>query len=100
MPLFVLLTKLTGTCKQKLRDEPEILDEICSKLESCDQSGFPQLATLGQYNFVNIIDVKNEKMIYKMALDLNSSGDVETVVMPAILMKEYLSEVKRMEKTN
>ena len=99
MPLFVLLTKLTGACKQKLRDEPEILEEICSKLEGCDQSGSPQLATLGQYNFINIIDVENEKTVYRLALELNSRGDVETIVMPALPMKEYLDEVKKMKET-
>jgi uncharacterized protein with GYD domain len=96
MPLFVLLTKLTGACKQKLRDEPEILEEICNKLEGCDQKGFPQLATLGQYNF---IDVENEKTVYRLALELNSRGDVETIVMPALPMKEYLNEAKKMKVT-
>ncbi len=97
MPLFVLLTKLTGACKEKLRDEPEILEDICSKLESCDQSGLPQLATLGQYNFINIIDVEEEKTAYRLALELNSRGDVETTVLPALLMKDYLGEVRKMK---
>ena len=97
MPLFVLLTKLTGACKEKLRDEPEILEDICSKLESCDQKGLPQLATLGQYNFINIIEVENEKTAYRLALELNSRGDVETTVLPALLMKDYLDEVKKMK---
>ena len=96
MPLFVLLTKLTGKCKQKLRDDPEILEEICSKLEGCDQMGFPQLATLGQYNFVNIVEVEDERTAYKLSLDLNSRGDVETMIMPALPLGEYLSEIKRM----
>jgi uncharacterized protein with GYD domain len=100
MPLFVLLTKLTGECKQKLRDEPEILEEICSKLGSCDQERFPQLATLGQYNFINIIEVENEKTVYGLALELNSRGDIETTIMPALPIKEYLNEVKKMKDAN
>jgi uncharacterized protein with GYD domain len=100
MPLFVLLTKLTGSCKQRLRDEPEILEEICNKLGSCDQKKFPQLATLGQYNFINIIEVENEKTVYALALELNSRGDVETTIMPALLMNEYLNEIKRMKDAN
>ncbi|MBW1668637.1 MAG: GYD domain-containing protein [Deltaproteobacteria bacterium] len=95
--MFVLLTKLTGACKEKLRDEPEILEDICSKLESYDQSGLPQLATLGQYNFINIIDVEEEKTAYRLALELNSRGDVETTVLPALLMKDYLGEVRKMK---
>lgn len=89
MPLFVLLTKLTVACKQKLRYEPEILEEICSQLEGCNQHDFPQLATLGEYNFVNIIEVENEETAYNMSSELNSRGDVETMVMPALVLSEY-----------
>ncbi len=96
MPLFVLLTRLTGECKQRLRDDPEILEEICGRLGGCDKGGYPQLATLGQYNFVNIVDVEDERTVYKLSLELNSRGDVEMVVMPALPLGDYLGEVKRM----
>lgn len=96
MTLFVILTKLTGACKRKLKDEPEILEEICRKLEDCDQGGLPQLATLGPYDFINIVDVEDERTAYRLSLELNSRGDVETMVMPAIPLKEYLSDVQRM----
>ena len=56
--------------------------------------------TLGQYNFINIIDVENEKTVYRLALELKSKGDVETIVMPALPMKEYLCEVKKMKNNN
>jgi uncharacterized protein with GYD domain len=95
MPIFVLLTKLTGKCKQRLRDEPEILEEICSKLGGCDEGNLPQLATLGQYNFVNIVEVDDEKTAYKLSMELNSRGDTETTVLPALPMVEYLKEIKK-----
>jgi uncharacterized protein with GYD domain len=100
MPLFVLLTKLTGKCKQKLRDEPEILEEICNKLGGCDKGYLPQLATLGQYNFVNIVKVDDEKTAYTLSLELNSRGDTETIVLPAMPIEEYLKEIKKMTKNN
>ncbi|GAH64960.1 unnamed protein product [marine sediment metagenome] len=36
-------------------------------------------------------------MAYKMSSELNSRGDVETIVMPALALSEYLSEVKRIK---
>ena len=98
MPLYVLLTKLTGKCMQKLRDEPEILEEICIKLGGCDKGNLPQLATLGQYNFVNIVEVDDEKTAYKLSLELNSRGDTETIVLPPMPIDEYLQEIKKMSK--
>ena len=100
MPLFGLLTKLKGSCIQKLRDEPEILQDICSKIGGCDKGHYPQLATLGQYNFVNIVEVDDEKTAYKLSLELNSRGDIETLVLPALPIEEYLEEIKKMTKTD
>ena len=98
MPLFVLLTKLSGACKDRLRGEPEILDEICEKLEVCEIGDLPQYATLGEYNFVNLIDLKDEEMVYGLALELNSIDGVETVVLPALPMDEYKKIIKKMKK--
>lgn len=96
MPLFVLLTRLTGECKQKLREEPAVLEEICKKLGDCDRGSLPQLAVLGPYDFVNLVKVENEKTVYKLQMDLNSRGDIETIVMPAISLKEYRETVQSM----
>ena len=98
MPLFILLTKLTGAYKEKLREQPEILEEICNKLETCSQSGLPQYATLGEYTFVNIIELENEKTVYGLALELNSVKGVETIVLPAISLQEYKMEVEKIKK--
>jgi uncharacterized protein with GYD domain len=98
VPLFILLTKLSGACKDRLRGQPEILDEICGKLEACEAGNLPQYATLGEYNFVNVIDLKDEKMVYGLALELNSIDGVETVVLPALPMEEYKKIIQKMKK--
>lgn len=96
MPIFVLLSTLTGECKERLRNEPEILCGICKKLESCRTNNLPQLATLGPYNFINIVDVEKEEDIYRMSTELNSLGTMKTTIMPAIPLEEYLSVIKKM----
>ena len=98
MPIFVLLSTLTGECKEKLSTEPEILRDICNKLKECHTNTMPQFATLGPYNFVNILEVESEKAIYRISAELNSRGTLKTTVMPAIPLKEYLSEIKKMTK--
>ena len=98
MPLFVLLSTLTSECKEKLRSEPEMLVDICNKFKECNMDALPQLATLGPYNFVNIVEVESDKAIYRISAQLNSLGTIKTIVMPAISLKEYLSEIKKMTK--
>ena len=98
MPIFILLSTLTVECKERLRNEPDILVDICNKLKECHMNALPQFATLGPYNFVNIVEVESEKAIYRISAELNSLGTIKTTVMPAIPLKEYLSEIKQMAK--
>jgi len=95
MPIFVLLSTLTGECKERLRNEPEILYDVCKKLKSCRMNTLPQLATLGPYNFVNIVNVENEEDIYRISAELNSLGTMKTTIMPALPLDEYLSVIKK-----
>lgn len=67
-----------------MRDDTEILEEICGKLGGCDGKDYPQLAISEQYDFVNIVDVEDERMVNRLSLELSSRGDVETVVIPAL----------------
>lgn len=98
MPLFVLLSVLTNECKKRLRDEPEILMDICYKLRECHAQNLPQLATLGPYNFINIVETESEEIIYRISAELNSLGTMKTIVMPALPLNKYLSEIKKMAK--
>jgi len=98
MPLYVLLSTLTSECKEKLRSEPDILVDICNKFKECKMDTLPQLATLGPYNFVNIVEVESDKAIYGISAELNALGTINTIVMPALPLKEYLSEIKKMAK--
>lgn len=95
MPIFVLLSTLTDKCKERLRNEPEILYDICEKLKGCHMNTLPQLATLGPYNFVNIVNVENEEDIYRISAELNSLGTMKTTIMPALSLDEYLSVIKK-----
>lgn len=98
MPIFVLLSTLTGECKERLRNEPEILLDICNKIMDCHTDTLPQLATLGPYNFVNILEVDSEEVIYRISAELNSQGNIKTTVMPALPLKEYLSKMKKIAR--
>lgn len=98
MPLFVLLSTLTSECKEKLRNEPDMLVDICNKFKECNMDALPQFATLGPYNFVNIVEVESDKAIYRISAELNSLGTIKTIVMPALPLKEYLSEINKMAK--
>jgi uncharacterized protein with GYD domain len=47
---------------------------------------------------LNIVEVESENAIYRISAELNSLGTIKTTVLPAIPLKEYLSEIKKMTK--
>jgi uncharacterized protein with GYD domain len=53
-----------------------------------------QFATLGQYNFVNIVETETEEAVYKLSMKLNSRGDLDTIVLPEIPLKNYINDIK------
>jgi uncharacterized protein with GYD domain len=58
----------------------------------------PQFATLGPYNFVNIVEVESDKAIYGISAELNALVTIKTIVMTALPLKEYLYKINKMAK--
>ena len=100
MPVFVLLSTLTDEFKEKLRNEPELLLDVCCKMEGYNQDILSQIVTLGPYNFLNIVEVKDEKAIYRISEEMDSTGNMKTLVMPALPLREYVEKVKNCLKSH
>ena len=49
-----------------------------------------QYALLGPYDFVNILEAKDNKAITKMALELGARGTLQTLTMAAMSLDDFL----------
>ena len=66
MPTYILLTTLTAQGLQTLRSNPERLREVNKDVEELGARVVHQWMTLGNYDFVNVVEAPDEATIAKV----------------------------------
>ena len=82
MPTFVLLSTLTPEGVQTIKNNPTRIREVNKEVEQLGATVKAQWATLGRYDFVNIVEAPDEKTMARISLELGSrgTGHYETLV--------------------
>ena len=95
MPLYILLSKLTDDGWKTVRDRPERIKEVNLELEGLGDKVLSQYATLGAYDFVNVVEAADNKTVAKVSLELGSRGTVQITTMPAVPIDEFIVSIKK-----
>jgi uncharacterized protein with GYD domain len=95
MTKFIMLSTLGPEGAATLRENPERLKEVNSEVEAMGVKVLEQFATLGPYDFCNILEAPNETTMAKVALVLGSRGTVKTLTLTAIPVDEFVEAMKR-----
>jgi uncharacterized protein with GYD domain len=77
MGSYVILSKLTD----------EELEKMGVKVKE-------QYAVLGPYDFVNIVEAKDNETVMKMSLEMGARGSVELLTLAAIPVSEIIKKIK------
>ncbi len=94
MPIYILLSKLTSEGRKTVRENPGRIQEVNKEIESFGAKVLSQYATLGPYDFVNIVDAPDNKTIVKVSVELGSRGTVEITTLPALTLSDFAATVK------
>ena len=68
MPTFVMLSTLTPEGVQTLKSNPQRIREVNKEIEQLGVTVTAQLAVLGRYDFVNIVEAPDEKTISRVSM--------------------------------
>ena len=90
MATFVLLTRLTAEGGRTLAANPERIDAVNSEIGEFGCSVVAQYATLGNYDFVTIIEGPDNETVAKLSVNLASRGTVEITTLPAIPRSDFI----------
>ena len=90
MPVYVMLTTLTDEGRKTLKTNPKRIKEVNKEVEAMGVKTLAQYAVLGPYDFVNILEAKDNKAISEVALELGSRGTLHTMTMTAMDVNELL----------
>ena len=84
MPTYVMLTNLTADGVRTLKNNPGRVAEVNKEVEQIGAKVVAQYATLGQYDFVTIVEAPDEATMAKVSVELGSRGTMTSQTMGAI----------------
>ena len=93
MPIYILLSRLTQRGVQTLQSNPERLRRVNGDVEELGARVLHQWATLGSFDFVNVVEAPDEKTMAKVSLELGSRGTAHYESLPAIPIDEFIDAV-------
>ncbi len=95
MPTYILLSKLTDEGWKTVREKPERIKEVNRELETMGVKVVHQYATLGSYDFVNIVEAPDNKTIARISIEMGSRGTIQIMSIPAIPIDEFITAIKK-----
>ncbi len=84
MPTYVMLTNLTPEGVQTLKNNPTRVQEVNQEVEQLGVTVKEQWATLGQYDFITIIEAPDDRTMAKVSVELGSRGTMTSQTMAAM----------------
>ena len=91
MPTFVLLSTLTPEGVQTIKNNPTRIREVNKEVEQLGATVKAQWATLGRYDFVNIVEAPDEQTIARVSLELGSRGTARYETLSAIPVDDFIA---------
>ena len=93
MPTYVMLTQLTPEGVQTVKNNPSRIKEVNKEVESLGASVKAQWATLGQYDFVNIVEAPDEATMTRVSMELGSRGTARYESLAAIPIDDFIAQL-------
>ena len=89
MPTYIMLTRLTPDGVKTVKDNPSRIQEVNREVEQLGVKVISQWATLGEYDFVTVVEADDERVMAKLSIEMGSRGTVVNETMTAIDAAEF-----------
>ena len=93
MPTFLMLTNLTAEGVRTLKNNPGRIAEVNREVEQMGVKVVDQYATLGQYDFVTVVEAPDERTMAKVSVELGSRGTLTSQTLAALPAEELASSL-------
>src|SRR4029077_2401814 len=84
MPTYLMLTNLTAEGLRTLKNNPTRVTEVNQEVEQMGGRVVAQYATLGDYDFVTVIEAPDERTMAKISVELGSRGTMTSRTLTAM----------------
>ena len=95
MPTYILLTTLTAQGVQTLKSNPDRLRAVNQDVEELGARVLHQWATLGEFDFVNIVEAPDVETIARVSVALGARGSAKLQTLPALPIDDFLRTLEQ-----
>ena len=93
MPTYILLSTLTPEGVQTVKNNPNRIREVNKEIEQLGAVVKAQWATLGRFDFINVVEVPDEQTMARVSLELGSRGTARYESLTAIPIDEFIASL-------
>ena len=84
METYILLTKLSDEGRKTIKQNPKRTQEVNKEIEAMGGKVVAQYAVLGPYDYVNVVQARDNKTIAKISVELGSRGTMEIMTLAVV----------------
>jgi uncharacterized protein with GYD domain len=90
MPTYIMLTTLSPEGVQTIRNNPGRIREVNREIEQLGATVKAQWATLGEYDFINVVEAPDERTMARISVELGSRGTGRYETLSAIPIDDFI----------
>ena len=94
MPVYIMLSTLTVQGVQTLKSNPDRLRAVNQDVEELGCKVLHQWATLGEFDFISIVDAPDAATIARVSVALGARGSTKIQTLPALTIDELLASIE------
>ena len=91
MPTYIMLSTLTPEGVQTVKTNPSRIREVNREIEQLGATVTAQWATLGRFDFINVVEAPDDRTMSRVSLELGSRGTARYETLIAIPVDEFIS---------
>jgi len=93
MPTYIMLSTLTPEGVQTVKNNPQRIREVNKELEQLGATVRAQWATLGEFDFINVVEAPDDRTMARVSLELGSRGTARYETLAAIPVDEFIASL-------
>ncbi|HEV2820213.1 MAG TPA: GYD domain-containing protein [Solirubrobacteraceae bacterium] len=93
MPTYVMLSTLSPEGVQTIKNNPARIREVNREIEQLGATVKAQWASLGRYDFINVVEAPDDQTMARVSLELGSRGTAKYETLAAIPIDDFIASL-------
>ncbi|MCP9488850.1 MAG: GYD domain-containing protein [Solirubrobacteraceae bacterium MAG38_C4-C5] len=93
MPTYVMLSTLNPEGVQTIKNNPARIREVNREIEQLGATVKAQWASLGRYDFINVVEAPDDLTMARVSLELGSRGTARYETLAAIPIDDFIASL-------